>query len=256
MPQSTFLQVGLEAVRAAEEVILHYYETNVTVEVKADVSPVTIADKETEQIIREVISNAFPDHGFMGEEFGVENEEAEYHWVIDPIDGTKEFLRGIPFFGTQLALVKGSDFILGICNAPALKDLVYAERGNGAFKNDQPIHVSSISNLEDAHVLTGGAKYFSRTNTLDQMIGLVEHSRGNRVFGSQLGYQFLAEGKVDAMVEIETYLWDIAAYTAIIQEAGGKVTTRYGDPIPFEKKVSIIATNGLIHDQVLGFFNP
>ena len=125
----SFFDVGLEAVKAAEEILLKYFNTTIAFERKRDNSPVTIADREAEAAIKEVIRAHFPSHGFYGEEEGAQNEAAEYTWVIDPIDGTKSYMRGLPYFATELALVKQGEIIVGISNAPVLKKLLYAAKG-------------------------------------------------------------------------------------------------------------------------------
>lgn len=135
----SFLEVGLEAVTSAQEVLLKYFDTDLGFERKLDNSPVTIADREAEAVIKSIIHQRFPDHGFYGEEEGEQNETAEYTWVIDPIDGTKSYMRGLPYFATELALVKQSEIILGISNAPVLKKLLYAEKGQGTLLNGKNI---------------------------------------------------------------------------------------------------------------------
>lgn len=141
---TVFLEKALQAARAAEQVILKYYESNIDVQLKGDMSPVTQADIETEQVIREILSQAFPEHGFYGEETGKANEDAEYLWLVDPIDGTKSFVRDTPFFSTQIALMHKGELIVGVSNAPAYRQLAWAEKGGGAFLNDKPIHLSLI----------------------------------------------------------------------------------------------------------------
>lgn len=255
MQHSPLLQVALEAVHAAEEIMLHYFDAHPTVELKENLTPVTIADRECEIAIKQIIGEAFPEHGFFGEEFGKDESDAEYNWIIDPIDGTKEFLRGMPFFGTQLALVKGSEFLIGVSHAPKLQETVYAEKGYGSYINDEPIRVSGIADLSEAYLLTGGVKYFSRTNTVGPLLQLAERVRGNRVYGSPISYPAVAQGKADAMIEMDVPLWDIAAAVAIVTEAGGRFTMIDGNPLQFQEKASILASNGLIHDQILSYFN-
>ena len=155
MSQNPFLEVALEAAKAGEEVIRHYYSNNVKVTMKQDYTPVTVADVETEQKIKEVISSQFPDHGFYGEETGQTNLEAEYVWLIDPIDGTKSFVREYPFFSTQIALMHQNELIVGVSNGVMFDECAWASKGEGAFLNDQPIRVSEIKAFRDASLSTG-----------------------------------------------------------------------------------------------------
>ncbi|HBR98442.1 MAG TPA: inositol-phosphate phosphatase, partial [Gammaproteobacteria bacterium] len=136
-----FLQKALEAAKAAEAVIHRYANQDVDVTLKGDYSPVTQADVETEHVIREILSSAFPEHGFYGEETGQDNTSAEYLWLVDPIDGTKSFIRGTPFFSTQIALMHRGELIVGVSNAPLYGQMAWAEQGGGAFLNDAPIQI-------------------------------------------------------------------------------------------------------------------
>src|SRR5688500_16972931 len=142
---SPFTRTAVLAAKAAEAVIERYYRGTFEVRLKEDQSPVTIADIEAEQTIRGVITEDFPEHGFYGEETGRMRPDAEYMWLIDPIDGTKSFVRGYPFFSTQIALMHAERLILGVSNAPIAGELAYAERGSGAFLNEQPMRVSEVS---------------------------------------------------------------------------------------------------------------
>ena len=173
---SQFLTVALEAAKNAEEIITAYYtDDTMKVELKADKTPVTLADTGAEKVIRETIKQAFPDHGFIGEEYGIEEGESPYLWIIDPIDATKNYIRKIPIFGTQIALMKGEELILGVSNAPLLNELLYAEAGSGAFLNGEPITVSSVTHPKDAMVCHGGLKWFiekgfSQASTISSMM--------------------------------------------------------------------------------------
>ena len=157
---SQFLTVALEAAKNAEEVITSYYTGEIEVELKDDETPVTHADRGAEKVIRETINQAFPDHGFLGEEYGTQEGTSPYLWIIDPIDATKNYIRKIPIFGTQIALMKGDELILGVSNAPLLNELLYAEAGGGAFLNDEPIHVSDVAQAAEAMICHGGLNWF------------------------------------------------------------------------------------------------
>src|ERR1700685_1159224 len=152
------LSTALIAARAAAGVIRPLYRTNLAVRTKADATPVTEADVRAEEVIRSILGKAFPDHGFFGEESGQHAMEAESIWLVDPIDGTKSFVRDTPYFSTQIALMRAGELVGGVSSAPAYAELAWAEKGGGAFLNDAPIRVSAVSQLTDAYVSTGNLK--------------------------------------------------------------------------------------------------
>ncbi len=256
---SQHLSTAIEAVTAAQEVLDRYYQADVRAQLKADQSPVTAADQEAEKVIQQTISAAFPNHSFLGEETISEEsianlQEAEYLWIIDPIDCTKHYLRQIPLFATELALMKDGEIILGVSNAPKLGELIYAQRGKGAFLNNEPISVSNISKLEQAYLSYGGIGYFQSRGLLDNLLKLEKETLGHRGIGDFWSYHLLAQGKIDIMIEAETKIWDIAAVSIIVEEAGGKVTDLKGEPITLQTN-SIIASNGLLHQEIIGLLN-
>ena len=248
-----FLEVGLEAVAAAEEILLKHFDTNVAFEKKSDNSPVTIADREAEAAIKQIIQKYFPDHGFYGEEEGEQNETAEYTWVIDPIDGTKSYMRGLPFFATELALVRGDEIILGISNAPILKKLLHAEKGKGTRLNGKQVNVSTIANIEDAFLCHGSLRSFIPLGQFDHLANLFGNCFAEKGFGDTWGFHYVAEGKIDGIVLAKIFYWDVAAQKIIIEEAGGKVTDMFGQPLTKDSR-TVVASNGLLHDQILSFF--
>ena len=252
---SQFLTVALEAAKNAEDIITAYYTGDtMKVELKDDETPVTLADRGAEKAIRETIKHAFPDHGFLGEEYGIEEGDSPYVWIIDPIDATKNYIRKIPIFGTQIALMKDDELILGVSNAPLLSELLYAEAGKGAFWNGEPITVSSVTQPEDAMVCHGGLKWFVENGTFPGIYNLINDVARTRGFGDFYMYHLVASGRADAVVEAAISVWDIAAITVIVTEAGGKVTDIQGQPITTETN-SLVATNGILHDVVLRYFN-
>jgi len=254
MQKSKFLEIGIEAVKQAEKIILEYFDTNLVIDTKIDGSPVTIADKQAEQIIRKVITNSFPDHGFIGEELGNNQNRNEYTWIIDPIDGTKNYSRNIPMFATELALFKGDEIILGISNAPVLKKLLFAEKGKGSFLNGtKKIEVSKISKVEDAYISVGSIKYFANKEKYNKLAEINNHCAAMKGFGDTWSYHYIAEGKLDAILEAKTNIWDVAAMAIIIKEAGGVVTDLNGDALTTQSN-SALATNGLIHDEIISYF--
>jgi histidinol-phosphatase len=254
--KSEYLTVALEAVEAAEQVILQYLKHGAESHTKADLSPVTVADQEAEEIIKSTIRQHFPDHTFYGEEgekVDLENHKG-YTWIIDPIDGTKSFMRQIPLFATQLALLKDGELVLGVSNAPVLKERMYAEKGQGCYLNGERVQVGDAAQLTDAYASFGGLKHFAKTDMLDGIIALSKTAQWPRGIGDFWSYHLLAQGKIDVMIEASTKLWDIAALKVIVEEAGGRFTQLDGQPIT-TSSTSAVATNGLLHEAVLALFS-
>ncbi|NJN48048.1 MAG: inositol-phosphate phosphatase [Candidatus Competibacteraceae bacterium] len=244
------LQTAIQAARAAEEVIKHYYRSDLGVQIKADLSPVTVADIETEQAIKQVLQQAFPDYGFFGEETGKNRTDAEFVWLVDPIDGTKSFIRGYPFFSTQIALMRGNELILGVSNAPLFNELAYAEIGQGAFLNDVPLHVSDIT-LPDAATLSfGNLKTLAGDRRWSAIGKLIRQCNRTRGYGDFYHYHLLAAGKLDIVIESDINILDVAALSVIVREAGGEVSDLTGQPLSLST-TTILASNGHLHDAVL-----
>lgn len=252
---SDFLTVAIEAAKNAEDIITSYYnERTLKVELKSDETPVTRADKEAEKSIRETIKTAFPTHGFLGEEYGIEKGDSPYIWIIDPIDATKNYIRKIPIFGTQIALMCDDELILGVSNAPLLNELIYAEKGKGAFLNGEPIKVSNVSQPSDAMICHGGLKWFIEKNYFDGIHNLINDTARSRGFGDFYSYHLVASGRVDAVIEAAISIWDIAAITVVVREAGGMVTDIQGQDIT-KDTTSLVATNGVLHKTIFDYFN-
>lgn len=253
--KSDYLEVALQAVAAAEQVILKYLDEGVKAELKEDLSPVTVADREAEEIIKQTILAKFPDHTFYGEE-GEKidlTDHQGYTWIIDPIDGTKCYVRSSPLFATQLALLHDGEFILGVSNAPLLQELVYAEKGQGCFMNGKRISVTDTSDVNESYVSFGSLKYFIKQGTIDQLLSLTENARWSRGIGDFWSYHLLAQGMLDVMIEASTKLWDIAAMKVIIEEAGGCVSQLDGQPVDHQT-TAFLATNGVLHDEIVRLF--
>lgn len=251
---TNFREVAIKAVKEAEKAILKYCQEEIKFDLKPDKTPVTLADKEAEKVIKNVIKGVFPDHSFLGEEEGVDNHLSEYRWIIDPIDGTKNFMRQINIWGALLALEKNGELILGVTNAPLLKELTVAEKGRGAYKNNKKLKVSNIEKLEDSFIAHGTLSSFNKINKVENLLKLCNGVLSNRGFGDFWPHIFVAEGKIDCLIEANVKYWDMAATKLIIEEAGGIVTDIYGDNLN-DKSTTMIATNGKIHSQVLEIFN-
>jgi histidinol-phosphatase len=250
MSHSVFLATALEAARAAADVVRHYYQSNVAVTIKADKTPVTEADVETEKVIRSILTSRFPGHGFYGEETGRSALDAEYLWLVDPIDGTKAFVREYPMFSTQIALMHRGRLVLGVSSAPAYGELAHAEIGAGAWLDDRPVRVSDVATLEQAALSTGNLKSFAtgpRWGAFGRLVGRLNRIRG---YGDFLHYHLLAAGKIDAVLESDVNILDVAACAVIVEAAGGRITDLDGGPLTLAS-TSVLATNGRLHDAVL-----
>ncbi|MGH8175125.1 MAG: inositol monophosphatase family protein [Steroidobacter sp.] len=257
MSHSPFLACALDAARAAADVIRRYYQLNLEVTIKSDKSPVTQADIETEKVIRGIIGERFPEHGFYGEETGQSALDAEYLWLVDPIDGTKAFVREYPMFSTQIALMHRGKLIVGVSSAPVYGELAYAELAHGlpgagpiARLNERAINVSSIASVEAGAVSSGNLKTLASGPLWANYGKLVARAHRIRGYGDFLHYHLLAAGKIDAVVESDVNILDIAALAVIVEAAGGRFTDLEGKPLGL-KTTSVLATNGRLHDEVL-----
>lgn len=253
-----FLKVALMAAEESKKLIRKAYEAqgfNITI--KGDYTPVTEVDVNVETLIRSIIIENFPEHGMWGEEGGMINPESDYQWLVDPIDGTKAFIRRRPFFSTQIALMYKGEMILGVSCAPCFGEgeIAYATKGNGTFIDGQKVSVSDISELRDAVFSSGNIKSLTKSDAgwlkYGELLRAINSTRG---FGDFLHYHYTAAGKVDVVVESDVTILDVAALSIIVEEAGGKVTDLKGNQLTLES-TSIVATNGLLHDQVLSYLS-
>jgi histidinol-phosphatase len=250
MLPSKELSAALEAAEAAARIARELYARNIAVQIKADKSPVTEADVRCEQAIRAVLEQHFPSYGFYGEETGKHRASAANLWLVDPIDGTKAFVREYPMFSTQIALMRDGEIVLGVSNAPVYGEIAWAQRGAGAYLNGTPIRVSAITRLDDAALSAGNLKTLAggpQWAPYGRLIARVNRIRG---YGDFLHYHLLASGRIDAVIESDVNILDIAALTTIVTEAGGRFTDLGGAKIGLAT-TSVLATNGHLHDAVL-----
>jgi histidinol-phosphatase len=244
------LQAALEAAQAAGEVIRSLYQKNITVTTKSDASPVTEADVRAEEVIKGILSERFPGYGFYGEETGKHSMGAESVWLVDPIDGTKSFVRDCPFFSTQIALMRAGKVVVGVSSAPAYGELAWAESGAGAFMNDRPIRVSSVAELSRSIVSTGNLKTMTQSAQWSRLGDLIPRVSRIRGYGDFVHYHLLARGSLDVVIESDVNILDIAALTIIVREAGGTFTDLAGGEVTLGT-TSVLATNGPLHATVL-----
>ncbi|GAA2547318.1 histidinol-phosphatase [Winogradskya consettensis] len=227
------------------------------VESKPDLTPVSDADTAVEQAIRATLARARPRDGVIGEEFGSSTAPAgtgNRHWVIDPIDGTKNFIRGVPIWATLIALVEGDRPVAGLVSAPALGRRWWGADGHGAFagkhqRSATRISVSGVKDLSDASFCYSSLAGWEDADKLEPMLGIMRDTWRSRAFGDFYGYMLLAEGSVEIMVEPELSLWDVAALVPIVSEAGGKITDLTGQRAPGDG--STVGTNGHLHEEIL-----
>ena len=243
------LQAALDAAQAAAVIIRSLYQKNLQVTTKSDATPVTDADVRAEKAIRTVLNDRFPEYGFYGEETGQHAIDAESVWLVDPIDGTKSFVRETPFFSTQIALMRGGRFVLGVSSAPAYGELAWAEEGGGAFMNDKPIRVSAVSDLAGSILSTGNLKTLARSPAWGRFGGLIGKVSRVRGYGDFVHYHLLARGALDVVIESDVHILDVAALTVIVREAGGTFTDLRGGPVGLDT-TTVLATNGPLHGTV------
>jgi histidinol-phosphatase len=235
---------------------LHYRSENLVVQTKPDMTPVSDADTEVEQAVRDRLATARPEDSVLGEEFGSSTASSQSRrWIIDPIDGTKSFVRGVPSWATLLALQDGEETMVGVVSAPALGRRWWASRGAGAFVDDQlspaarQIGVSAIRELGDAQLCLGGFEEWSERGRLDALLELAGSCWRTRGFGDFWSYMLVAEGAVEIGLDPIVSLWDLAAPQVIVEEAGGRFTDLGG--VDSADGGDALATNGLLHDSAL-----
>jgi histidinol-phosphatase len=222
------LAVARQAAEAAATIIARHYRTALNVETKADQTPVTVADREAEAAIKQVLRSAFPDHALYGEEEGREGE-GDFLWLIDPIDGTRSFVRGYPMFSTQIALMHRGELVVGVSNAAQFGEIAWARSGGGAFLNGERIGVSGASGFGPATAISiGNVKTLSRGTGWTALAGLIQRCGRTRGYGDFYHYHLLARGSLDLVIESDVNILDVAALAVIVREAGGVFTDLAG----------------------------
>ena len=245
------LDAALDAARTGGATALRYFRGDLRVTRKADQTPVTQADHEAEAAIVERLRPAFSDIGFLGEESGAQGNQSR-RWIVDPIDGTKNFVRGIPYWATLIALEEQGDVTLGVVHSPATGELLWARRGRGAWADGVPLRVSLVERLADAMLVHSSLNLL---RPLDQgrcwegFVRLVDRTDRQRGFGDYFGYTFVLRGQAEIMLEADVKPWDIAPFKVLFEEAGGRFTDFSGQPTIYSG--TAVASNGRLHDEVL-----
>jgi histidinol-phosphatase len=250
------LEFALELADLADGISLpRFRAVDLVVETKRDMTPVSEADRAVEEALRARVAEKRPGDVVLGEEFGTGNRSdasppaGGCRWIVDPIDGTKNYVRGIPVWATLIALEREGELVLGLASAPALGRRWWAVRGQGAFADGHPIRVSKVERLEDVQLTFGGLRTWRKHGLLDRFLDLASRCWRVRGFGDFWMHMLVAEGSADVAVEMEVNLWDLAVPKIVLEEAGGRFTDLSGRATA--DGGSALSTNGLLHDEVL-----
>ena len=243
------LVTAIDASNAAARLIRSYFKGNFNVDIKEDMTPVTEVDIKAENTIKDIILNAFPDYGFYGEETCRENKNSEYTWLVDPIDGTKGFVRGYPFFSTQIALMHHEEIILGVSNAPIFDEVIFAEKGKGAWMNNKQMHISNTKDIVSSTISTGNLKTIALSENWMNLGKIVSKADRIRGYGDFYHYHLLASGKIDVVIESDVNILDVAALSLIIEESGGVFTDFQGKRSNLDT-TSVIASNPNLYSSI------
>ena len=238
--------------------LARFRDRSLVVSTKPDLTPVTEADRSVEEALRAEIAAARPGHGVVGEEFvddvGQGGCRGGWRWILDPIDGTKNYVRGIPIWATCIGLQHDDEMVVGVVSAPALGRRWWAARGHGAFANGEPIRVSAVGDMADAQLSYDSVVGWEAHGLGEQFLGLARRCWRTRGLGDFWSHVLVAEGAVDVAAEPEVSIWDVAAVQVIVEEAGGRFSDLGGAARP--DGGSAVSTNGLLHDEVLAALSP
>jgi histidinol phosphatase-like enzyme (inositol monophosphatase family) len=234
------------------EIIKNYFRTDINIESKPDFSPVTIADKKSEEKMREIIMQDFPDHGIIGEEFGEHNGDAEYKWILDPIDGTKSFICGTVAFGTLIALTKNGEPILGVINQPILDEFLLGDNKITEL-NGHAVKIRPCNKVEDAVLVTTDLLNIEKYQDIKKFLEFIKKVKLYRGWGDCYGYYLQATGYIDIMVDPIMNIWDMVALVPVVKGAGGIITDYQGKDVL--QGTSVISASPVIHSEVIKLLN-
>lgn len=255
---SSDLELALALADAADALTMaRFRASDLVVETKPDTTPVTEVDHAVEEMLRDRLGAARPDDAILGEEFGPVGaaDSAGRRWIVDPIDGTMGYARGIPVWATLLALVDQGVVTAGVVSAPALGARWWAARGEGAWRDGTRVSVSRVRDLADAQISYSSVKYFEQVGIADEFLALARRCWRSRAFGDFWSHMLVADGSVDIAIEVGGLApWDLAALQVVVEEAGGRFTDR--DGVPGFDRGEAVTTNGLLHDDVLTALRP
>lgn len=245
---ATLLEFAVETAWQAGRVTMRYFQTGTEVFSKDDLSPVTAADRESELLMRERLTKQFPEDGILGEEFGEQNPGAGRRWILDPIDGTKSFIHGVPLYGVLLALEEEGEAVLGVLHFPALAETVWAARGAGCWFNGKRARVSETARLEEALVCSTDIEYLEEQGRRAAWDRVRKRAKLTRTWGDCYGYALVATGRAEAMLDPDLAPWDSAALKPVIEEAGGVFTDWNGAATHLG--LGGVATNALVAGEL------
>ena len=239
---------------ATDKIAMEHFRVDVPYKNKDDGTPVTEADVAIEEVLRKAIEETYPEDAVVGEEGGTAGDsKSPRRWIIDPIDGTKNFRRGIPIFATLIALEEKGSIVAGVVSAPAISTRWYARKGGGAFRNGEKISASKVKEIAVAEIASGGVGTIAEVGLEEKFAALCQQAARHRGFGDFWGHCLVAQGSIDVMLDPEVSVWDLAALKIIVEEAGGKLTSVKG-----EDRVdggNALTTNGNLHDEVVRALN-
>jgi histidinol-phosphatase len=251
---AALLRFAHDILDETDAIALRYFGGELTVDAKPDRSLVTQADTGIETHLRDRIADAYPRHTVAGEEFGVAGDDGDGRWIIDPIDATHNFVRGIEIFGTLLAFERGGELQLGVASAPGMHRRWFAARGEGAHvrheRTERPIHISRISSLTDAQIVFSTLRGLEKAGMGEGLRRIVHSAWRDRGFGDFWGHMLVAQGSAETMIEYGVKPWDMAAPNVIVTEAGGRMTDLEGRPS--WTAANVLTSNGILHDELLG----
>ena len=245
------LAPALDLADASDALTMKHFRTSFEVRTKSDRTPVSEVDEAVERMLRARLASERPSDGIVGEEFGTSGD-ATRRWIVDPIDATTNYIRGIPIFATLIALEEHGTIVAGVVSAPALQRRWYAARGEGAFCNREPIHVSKVSTIEEAHFGYDDFAGFAKAGLERQFLDAARRFVRTRGFGDFWSHMLVAEGAIDVAIEPAVAVWDLAALLVIVEEAGGRFTNLRGEARA--DGGSAVSTNGVLHGAVLEAF--
>jgi histidinol-phosphatase len=248
-----WLDFALDACDAADAIAMAHFRRDLDLERKPDRTFVTIADRGIERELRDRILGRYPDHGIVGEEYGTEAGPSGTRWIIDPIDATHNYIRGVPLFGTLIGIEHDGELQVGVISAPAIRERWFAYRGGGAWNRgadgERRIRVSRVAAIEDAQLVYGSRRDAVSSGLMPGFDALIDVAWRERGFGDFWGYSLVAEGAAEAMLEVGMQVWDLAGPLVVIEEAGGRVTDV--DGVRRFDAPSFVGSNGVLHDEIL-----
>lgn len=249
------LAFAIDAAYRGGKSTLGLFQTGADVELKQDATPVTLADRNAERLIREMIERQFPNDKILGEEEGGDTDALD-RWVIDPIDGTKSFVSGVPLYATLVSYEQNGRPILGVCYLPGLDQMLYAEVGSGAFVNGRPCRVSQKKEVRQSVLACGGLSSMLKYGRWEPFAEMSLRTMATRTWSDAYGHYLVATGRIEGMVDPIVNRWDISALKVIVEEAGGRFTDFQGQD-PFEKgnsELEALCSNGWVHEELLAAY--